>query len=265
VEINEVALGAFAAQEMTSQIGSSKKDPAAPEMPKKPAKEISSLAQIAIKHDLLDFSYNSQNTHFAYYKDDQSLAMRASSSIDIHSSIEKYSFDLTFSAESLGLTAKDFEANAGKPFQFKFSVQRDIFQSIKTSKTSLQKTLRKPEDILHDLAKALTEVMKDKGNKSVSYELDEEARQALMGDSKMIELLGELVMMMSMINMQKSQNNPSNDYTISISGKGKPMLNVEDHTQVEHQSQAVEFSITIQPPPGVTNVETNQPISSGEV
>jgi hypothetical protein len=265
LEIPDVASSTVTSQERTSQIGSSKNLPvAAPGASEKPEKEISSLAKIAIEHDLLDFTFNSQNTQFAYYKGDHSLALRASSTIDIHSRAEKYRFEIDFSAEFLGLSAKDFEVNGGKPILLDLSFNRETIQAIHTRKASVQKTLRKPQDILNDLAQALHEVMKDEGNKSVSYVLDEEARQALMGDSKMLELLSELVMVMSMINLQKDRNSPSNDYSIRISGKGKPILNIEDHTQVEHQSQEVQFIITIHPPIDQATPEAKLPGSAGE-
>lgn len=215
---------------------------------------ISPLAEFAYSHDIQELSYNKQETQFAYRKGDNSIALRAHSFTDIQLKQETFSFDLTFSAEALGLTAKDFAANGGKPMSFSLSYQKTELDIQYESVTQVVNTLRKPEDILLDFSKALQEVLKNPGNKSVSFILDGEARQSLMTDPKIIKLFGELVMIIAAINVQKEAG-PSSDFTINVSGKGKPYLNQEEKTTVSGQSSTFNFNITIQPPQADKSLE----------
>ena len=139
----------------------------------RPASELSPLAEFVYKHDLVDFSYTSQNTQFAYYKDDQSVALRASSFTNVHRQEERYSFDFTFSAEALGLTARDFAATGGKPIQLKLSYSQVETQIQIEKKLTISDTIRKPEEILKDLIDALREVLKNGGDKAISVFLDD--------------------------------------------------------------------------------------------
>jgi hypothetical protein len=212
------------------------------------AQVLSPLAQIVISHDLEEFNFSTESTRFAFYKQEQNLALKARSQTDIQSKQEKYTFELTFSAESLGLTGKDFEGTGGNPIEFSFIVQQARLQVQQVEATRLVKTLRNPEDILNDLAKALRVILQDRGNKSISYVLDEEARQALMGDPKVMAALSDLVMLMGMINIMKAQGQPATDYTVSVSGKGKPYLDYERYTSVAQEMLQVEYRMTILPP-----------------
>lgn len=217
------------------------------------SQKISSLAQLIYQHDVEDFSYSSDKTAFAYYAQDHSLAVQAHSQMDIQTHSESYSFDIRFSAEALGLTAKDFIANNGNPIEFRFKKSYSQTSIYNEQTLSLNNTLRKPYEIIGDLGKALQSILKDRGNKSISYVLDEEARKALMGDSEAIKALGEMVMLMGMINLMKQSNKPGNDYIIEVSGKGKPVLNIDQKTQVKQENIEVEFHFTVAPP---TETET---------
>lgn len=212
------------------------------------SQQLSPLAQLIYAHDVEQFNYSKDQTHFAYYSQDGSLAVRSHSQLNIQSRQETYSFDLTFSAESLGLTTKDFEGTGGKPIEFGFTMLQQRLQAQQVETAKMVKTLRKPGDILQDLAQALQTILRDKGNKSISYILDEEARQALMGDPEIVEALGELVMMMGMINLMKAHDKPATDYTITVSGKGKPYMEYERRTDVIQDTISVEFHLTILPP-----------------
>jgi len=225
--------------------------------------QLSPRAPLVYTHDLEEFNFSRDQTQYAYYSQDHNVALRARSQLNIQSRQETYSFDLTFSAEALGRTAKDFEAAGGKPIEFSFTMLQERLQAQQIETSKVVKTLRKPTDILLDLAEALQTVMRDRGNKSVSYVLDQEAREALMGDSKIVEALGQLATLMAMINLMKSRNEPSNDYTIYVSGKGKPYLDHERQTDVTHEMVSVEFHMTILPP-GAGMPEL-QPSSNGSV
>ncbi len=204
----------------------------------------SGLAAFAMSYSLTELTYSAQETQFAFRKD-QSLALRAQSSTDLHLKQEHYRFELTFSAEQLGLTAANF-ANPGQPITMQFTYQQSQMQIEHTLSANLVKTTRSPEEVITDIAKMLSKVLRDPGNKSVRYELDEEARQALLGaDPKLWE---ELVAIMAMINLQKRQGEASKDYVIAVSGKGKPYLDLQEKTKVEGAQTNIQIQIKILPP-----------------
>ncbi|MCJ7624326.1 MAG: hypothetical protein MUO76_12550 [Anaerolineaceae bacterium] len=214
---------------------------------------ISPVSQLAISHELQELSFSSDEIWFAYRTEDHSKAIEAHRTVDIQSRQERYYFDLTFSAEALGISADDFAKFGDGPIEFNFSFQHEVTKIQLQTSTSVHKTLRKPEEILRDLAKAIGEIMKDHGNKSISYVLDDEARQTIGGDPKMAKLLGELVMIMAVVNLMKNKYKPSNDYLIKLSGKGKPFIKHEEHLSVRQETIEVEFSFKINPPvPKVT-------------
>lgn len=111
-------------------------------------------------------------------------------------------------------------------------------------KISIQeiKTIRPPQEIIQDLLQALTDVMQDPGNKSVSYVLDSEAVQSLVqSDSKMAKLFSELVMVMASIILMKRLNEASNDYVIFLSGKGQPYLEVKEELEGDGKIQSYDL------------------------
>jgi len=211
---------------------------------------ISPLAQLVYTHELTDLTFNSNQTSYAYYKQDNSLAMQASSEVNTHLQEEKISLSLTFSAESLGLGAKDFEANGGKPITLEYFMSQTVTQVHYTSKTSLVQTQRTPTQVLTDLAKGLSDTLRDRGNKSVSYVLDEEAMKSILSDSKMTKLLSELVLLMATINMMK-RTGSHRDYVIYVSGKGKPYMDHQEKLDIQSKQVIVNYKVTINPPQAV--------------
>lgn len=213
---------------------------------------LSPLAELAYTHDIQELTYNTNETSFVYYKDGGDIALRAHSVTNVHLKQETMNFDLTFSAEALGLNAADFADNGNQPITISFSYQQMEMDFSYEASTRLIETLRKPDEILVDLAKALREVLKDRGNKSVTYVLDEAARKVLASSKEGISFLMQLVMLMAMINLQKEEG-PSHDYTIYVSGKGKPFIDHQEHKSLDGKSTTVNVTITISPPTAEQN------------
>jgi len=209
--------------------------------------QISGVSSFAMAMRLSELSLTSTTTQFQY-RSDNSLAIKAHSNISFQARTEEFRFDVTMSAESLGLTRVDF-MDASKPMTIQLTYSQSQLQvSQKISIKEIQ-TLRKPEEIIQDLVKALTNVFKDPGNKTVSYVLDSEAIQSLtQSDPKLARLFGELVMIMAMVNLMKRQGEERNDYTIFLSGKGKPYLDIQEEIDGELVSQTYQFNITVEPP-----------------
>jgi hypothetical protein len=209
--------------------------------------QFSGVSAFAVSMHLSELNLSSNTTQFAY-RSDNSLAVQARSQVNFTTKVEEYRFDITASAESLGLTADDF-VDPTKPMTIKLvysQSQLDISQNITIQQVE---TLRKPEEIIRDLVSALTDVFKDPSNKSVSYVLDSEAMTALaQSDPKLGRLFGELVMIMATVNLMKRQGESSNDYTVFLSGKGKPYLDIQQEIKGSLISQTYEFNITVDPP-----------------
>jgi hypothetical protein len=220
--------------------------------------ELSGVSAFAMSMHLSELNLTSNSTQFAYYSDN-SIAVQARNSVNFSTKTEEYRFDLTASAESLGLTADDF-ADPTKPMTIKLVYSQS--QLNVSQKISIQQieTLRKPEEIIRDLVSALTDIFNDPSNKSVSYVLDTDAMKSLAGsDPKLARLFGELVMIMATVNLMKKQGQASNDYTIFLSGKGKPYLDIQQETEGSLISQTYEFNITVEPPGTAKQVEAESP------
>jgi hypothetical protein len=206
---------------------------------------LTNLAQFTMSSHISDLNLSEDSTSFAYYKSDNSMAMRAESHTQVHLHEETYNFEINYSAEALGLTEKDF--NGGKPMVLKFSFQQKEINYESIISARVVNTLRNPLDILTDLAKALRDVLRDGDNKSVSYVLDDEARKSLLSDPKITKLVNELILLMASINLAKKQGQ-SKHYTINVSGKGKPWIDYQEKTNIDGKSQTVNYTITINPP-----------------
>jgi hypothetical protein len=209
---------------------------------------------------LTELNYSSVKTNFAFRKDN-SLALQASSTENLKLNSEVYKFEITLTAESLGLGKSAF-VDPTKPIVINLHFCQSQLQVSHKISIKEIKTIRPPQEIIQDLVQALTDVMQDPGNKSVSYVLDSEAVQSLIqSDSKMAKLFSELVMVMASINLMKRLNESSNDYVIFLSGKGQPYLDVKEEVDAEGIFQSYEFKISILPPhtetpPSVPEINT---------
>ncbi|GAP20208.1 hypothetical protein [Leptolinea tardivitalis] len=220
----------------------------------------SGVSSFAMAMHLSELSLSSTTTQFTY-RSDNSLAIQARSQTNLKTRTEEYRFDITLSAESMGLTKEDF-IDPTKPMTIKLMYSQSQLQISQKLTIQQVKTLRTPEEIMQDLVTALRDVFRDSGNKSVSYVLDSEAIEALAkSDPKIAELFYHLVTIMAMINLMKKQGEGSNDYTIYLSGKGKPYLDIQQETEGELTSQTYEFNITVEPPAAV---KTAEPLAQSE-
>ncbi len=68
---------------------------------------LTGVSAFAISMRLSELSLSSNSTQFAYYSDN-SVAVRARSQVNFTTKSEEYRFDITMSAEALGLTKDDF-------------------------------------------------------------------------------------------------------------------------------------------------------------
>lgn len=208
----------------------------------------SDIAQFALSYQLSEVSYSSSETSFSYANQNRSIAMCVRSTNNISMRIENLSLDFTFSAEVLGLTAEDFQSTGGHPIQLKINLQESDIHISNKINTQLQKKVKKPEEIISELVKAILDVLSKKGNKTISLRLDTEALQALASLGETKDVIGSILALVSLINSKKMAQEASTHYEIMVSGKGKPVLDVENQTECDASQTNVDMTITINPP-----------------
>jgi hypothetical protein len=207
---------------------------------------LSSLSAFAVSHNITDLSYTDNQTLLGY-RQDNSLALQASSTLDFKFHQENTRFDLTLSAKALGLAAKDF-ADPTQPLTIKLNYTQSDLNYSHEIKVSTSKTIRQPADILTDLTDALREIFSRQGDKTISVFLDDEALGALASDPKIKKLFGELLSLIQVLNSLKNTNQERDQYVIALTGKGKPVTNLQEETQIEARENNIEVNITILPP-----------------
>lgn len=173
--------------------------------------------------------------------------VRVSSSLSFKSSEEMIKVSLVFSAEALGLNESDFIQTNGEPMRMQVAFRQETGKLVYQSKTQLIKTLRKPEEILGDLAGALREIAREDKGKLVRLMFDEEAMRVLAQDPKVGELISELILLLNALGILQGKDERQ-IYTIYLSGKGKPILDHQESTEIETQTQEIHFELTILPP-----------------
>ena len=209
---------------------------------------LSPLLAFSYSHDLTEVSFTSDETMFAYRSEDNSLALKARSKTDINLRQEKITIEATFSAESLGLTAKDFEANGNKPFDFSFSLQQTDINIKYKSVTEEKKTLRKPGEILQDLVKSFTKIMREKGDKNILVNFDDEAIGILMKDERFAKVVQDVLNLINVLNKMKLNDGERKNYGIKLTGKGASYIDHNESLSIDSKQTTIDFKFTILPP-----------------
>lgn len=210
--------------------------------------DISGLSSFALSMQMTEINYAASSSEMLYRSDDNSLALKANRSVNVNLKIEQFQFDITLSAESLGLDASAF-ANKLEPMVLKLQYTQTELMISSNIQIKQHKTLRSPQEIIQDLVKGLTTAMQDPDKRTIIYTLDDEAVQSLVqSDPKMAKLFGELVMIMNAVNLMKDQSQGNRDYTIMLSGKGKPYTEVAEEVDVKGYAKEYSVNITILPP-----------------
>jgi hypothetical protein len=209
---------------------------------------LSPVAVMGMTQSISDLSYSANSTQCAYRSDDGSLAMQASSQVDIHTHTQRTDIQLTFSAEALGLTDADFQLTGGKPIQFDLGTLTSQTVVSASSSYSVNQTTKDVGQLLKELSGALTDILKKRGNKSISVALDDEAVRVLNSDVKLSKMIRELFTLISMLGQLQQGSGPSDHYAISLSGKGKPYVTSDQSLDVDTNVQESHLSLTILPP-----------------
>jgi len=205
---------------------------------------LSGVTSFAIQCRLSELTCSSTETGFTYRRDN-SLAVRVSSVADLSMKTEQVKIDVTFTAESLGLSAKD----CIQPLKIKLTYsQSQLSGSYRVSARTV-KPLRSPEEIFQDLAEGICKAMIKSNNPSLRYELDAEAVQSLLqGDPEIAKAFQQILMILNTINLLKRQSGIGEQVVIGLSGKGNPYVDIQEKTHLEMVETTVEINLTILPP-----------------
>lgn len=210
--------------------------------------QLTSLAAMAYSHSLAEISCTDDSSTCMFRSADNSLVLQATQHTDVHLRQEHLSLSLTFSAGSLGLTAADFQGQASSGIHLSFSLKGLQFEATHSVQQQVVRPVRQAADVLQDLSQALTQVLKNRGDKSISVILDPEAMQAILGDKKISKLFSELISIIAMLNSLKLEAGPKAKYQIYLSGKGQPYLDSHETTTIDGQENTIDFDLTILPP-----------------
>lgn len=224
--------------------------------------EISGLSSFALSMQFAEMNYSESTSEMLYRSDGNSLALKANRSIDVNLKLEKFQFDITLSAESLGLDASAF-GNKSEPMTLKLQYTQFDLMLSRDIQVKQHKTLRTPQEIIQDLIKGLTTAMQDPDKRTIIYTLDDEAVQSLVqSDPKLAKLFSELVMIMNAVNLMKDQSHGNHDYTIMLSGKSKPYTEFTDDMDVKGFAKEYSVNITILPPQSDSAAQAESATSS---
>jgi hypothetical protein len=221
----------------------------------------SSLAALSARTGWTEVSENSNSTLFSY-RSDGSLSLQAETSLNFSSRSQETQIELTLSADNFKANLFGPEAFKNGPIQFEFKYWNDT-QQIETHTTIQQvNPLRSVGDILQDIGTVLNDILKSDSDKNVHLELDQEAIRALFSDPKVKGLMKELTALICMLNSLATHGGPRDSYTIQVSGKGKPYLDVRQSTSIQAESDHFDLKLIIVPPKA-TQAPTDPQIPAG--
>ena len=186
---------------------------------------------------------------------DGHMVAEASYNMKFSSKFESLNVSLTFTAESLGLSKKDFAAFGGKPIEIKLDLYQQSLDYIHERKLTVTQKNRTADEVISDIAKSLRDVFKQKGDKSVKLHLDVEAIQALLSNADTHQLIDDIVALIGIINHTRMYGGPRDHYDIYVSGKGKPKLDYKEDVELNIEGSQISLKITILPPEEEVAVE----------
>jgi hypothetical protein len=214
----------------------------------------SGLAAIASTYGLSEVSLQSDQVTWGY-RQNGSLALHATSSINLTARRQDVAVEMSLSADALGVKLPSSLFQNG-PLEFNLSYQFKTAQVSTRTQARIVKTTRTPEEILRSLSKALGEALGKGGDKSVSVVFDEEAIKSLMGDAEMSKAIGALLSLIMVINAMAAQNQAKDHCAITISGKGEPYLDVATQTSANVAETNIQIHVVINPPSVGQNTES---------
>jgi hypothetical protein len=186
--------------------------------------------------------------------DDQGdILAKASYNMKFSSKFESLNMSLTFTAESLGLSKKDFAAFGGKPIEIKLDLYQQSMDFVRERELTITQKNRSADEVITDIARSLRDVFKQKGDETVKLHLDSEAFQALIGNASTSNLVDDIVALIGIINHSRLHGGPRNHYDIYVSGKGKPQMNYKENVELNLEGSQISLSITILPPENTTS------------
>jgi hypothetical protein len=212
------------------------------------ADQPSGLAAIATSYGLTDVSLQGDQVSWGYRKDG-SLALHAASSYNVSLHQQDVQVEVALSADALG-GKLDPALFINGPLEFSLNYQFKSAQVTTFSQARVVKTTRTPDEILRSLMKALREALSRPGDKSLSVVFDDEAIKSLMGDEEMSKAISALLSLITVINAIAAQNQAKDHYTIAVSGKGEPYLDVSSQTNANLAETNFQIHVVINPPAG---------------
>ncbi len=226
--------------------------------------QLSPTSQMAMEYGMQEMNFSSGWVKMKFDLDGN-VSARVSHSVNYSQQAESLNMDFTFTAESLGISDDVFKSLGNEPIQLRFDLSQFMLDYKRETTLTVQQTKRSAGEIITDIAKALKFVFSRKGDESVKLILDNEAFETLIGDARASEMIDNIIALIGIINQLRLHGGPRNYYEIYVSGKGKPVVNLDDKVDVSIKSSQITIQITILPPaekPAAIEASSEAPISS---
>jgi hypothetical protein len=209
--------------------------------------QLSAASQLAIQAQTQEVKFSESWKDMLLDNGGDVLA-EASYNMKFSSKFESLNVSLTFTAESLGLSKKDFAAFGGKPIEIKIDLYQKSMEFVRELELTITQTNRSADEVITDIARSLRDVFLQKGDETVKLHLDTEAFQTLIGNANTSNLVDDIVALIGIINQSRMHGGPRDHYDIYISGKGKPKLDYQESVELNIEGSQISLSITILPP-----------------
>lgn len=207
----------------------------------------SGLASIYTQMGWSEVSLQADQSSLTYRKDG-SLALKVDTHLDVSYRSQETDIELTLPAEFFGAGVFSASAFTNGPLQVTMEY-RSLTQQMQTKTQISQVTpLRSAGDILHDITKAISQVLQNKGDKSVFLHMDDAAIHALLSDPSIQKVMKEISALLCLVNSMAAQDSARDKYTIRVSGKGSPYQDVQQNTTIRGESNTVRLKLVILPP-----------------
>ncbi len=202
---------------------------------------LSEVSQLTLRQGWSEVQFSAQSSRLAFRRDGSlALVVQTSSSFTARSQETLLEVHLPASLLGEGVELKE-------PLVLEFEAWDEALHIQASRQISLVRPTRRVEEILSDILEAVQEAFRGKEAKSLRLFFDEEALKILSADEKLRRLIQELLSLVQLIQALRQEEQPDETLWITISGKGKPYLQVSEEKTVESEASRLRVRLIFQP------------------
>ncbi|HIJ59846.1 MAG TPA: hypothetical protein HPP56_04445 [Nitrospirae bacterium] len=214
--------------------------------------DLSTDINFSLKTDKESFSLNLVDEYY-YNNPNKSYSIHSVSRQNISIMKEEIDLNINLSYDSFGEDIKFLKDNQNT-FSFSFNIMEMNLQ--KETKISVVKKTRSADEIMRDITLNIAKAMTGKRGKSISFDIDKEAMDALAGNEVFRKLIIELMILIKLSN-QMNKGQIGNE-VIKISGKGGYHIEHTESISYNMKMTSINVNININPPKDNKSEEVNK-------